>query len=413
MTLSQQSDSASATGTPRVLVVDDNDDKRFLLRSILDKNFTVLEADNGTSALTTIGAELPDVVLLDVLMPELDGFEVCRKMKADPRTAEIPVLFVSVLDPDQHGVEGLELGGEDFISWPVNASELVARIQARIRSYRPLNALRSVVEEQSRQLEEDRRREAAREFELEQARAVQQRFVTNLFPRGRGLQFAHCYRPSQMVGGDMFDVVAVDSDKIAIMMADVSGHGLPAALLTSVAKVLFRIGAERCAEPALLLRWLNRQISSYLATGEFLTIFLGLWNAKTQKFSFAGAGHPPAMLFTSDGLTVERLSVSPGIVGVMADGEFPQASVQLSAGQRIVCYTDGVTEATNRQEELLGEDRLARICARFSDVPIATLVEYAFREIDRFTADAPQRDDQAMLVLEVASSVPPLRRDDS
>jgi serine phosphatase RsbU (regulator of sigma subunit) len=96
----------------------------------------------------------------------------------------------------------------------------------------------------------------------------------------------------------------------------------------------------------------------------------------------------------------------------MADGEFPQASVQLSAGQRIVCYTDGVTEATNRQEELLGEDRLAGICARFSNVPITTLVEYAFREIDRFMADAPQRDDQAMLVLEVASSAPPPRRDD-
>jgi sigma-B regulation protein RsbU (phosphoserine phosphatase) len=412
MTFSQPPDRASAAGAPRVLVVDDNDDKRFLLKSILDKTFTVLEADNGTSALATIGAELPDVVLLDVLMPEIDGFEVCHRMKADPRTAEIPVLFVSVLDPDQHSVEGLELGGEDFISWPVNASELVARIHARIRSYRPLNALRSVVEEQSRQLEEDRRREAAREFELEQARAVQQRFVTNLFPRGRGLQFAHRYRPSQMVGGDMFDVVAVGSDKIAIMMADVSGHGLPAALLTSVAKVLFRIGAERCADPEILLRWLNRQISSYLATGEFLTVFLGLWNAKTRKFSYAGAGHPPAMLLSYDGRTVERLRVSPGIVGVMPDGEFPVASVQLSAGQRIVCYTDGVTEATNDQEELLGEDRLAEICASFSNVPIATLVENAFREIDRFMADAPQRDDQAMLVLEVASSAPPLQQFD-
>ena len=362
----------------------------------------VLDAGDGASALAAIDEEQPDVVLLDVLMPELDGFEVCRRMKANSRTAEIPVLFVSVLDPDQHVVEGLELGGEDFISWPVNASELVARIHARIRSYRPLSELRNVVEEQSRRLEEERRREAAREFELEQARAVQQRFVTNLFPHGRGLKFAHRYRPSQMVGGDMFDVVEVGNNEIAIMMADVSGHGLPAALLTSVAKVLFRTGVERCAEPGLLLRWLNRQISSYLATGEFLTVFLGLWNAKSQKFSYAGAGHPPAMLLTHDSRRVERLCVSPGIVGVMADGEFPASSIQLSAGQRIVCYTDGITEAMNDQEELLGEDRLAGICADFSNVPIATLVENAFREIDQFINDAPQRDDQAMLVLEVA-----------
>jgi sigma-B regulation protein RsbU (phosphoserine phosphatase) len=392
---------ASAGGAPRVLVVDDNDDKRFLLRSILGKNFTVLEAGDGATALTTIGEALPDVVLLDVLMPQLNGFEVCRRMKANPRTAEIPVLFVSVLDPDQHSVEGLQLGGEDFINWPVNASELVARIHARIRSYRPLTQLRNVVEVQSRQLEEDRRREAVTEFELEQARRVQQRFVTNSFPQGRGLAFAHEYRPSRMVGGDMFDVVAVDKNEIALMMADVSGHGLAAALLTSVAKVLFRTGAERCPEPAALMQWLNRQIFSYLATGEFLTMFLGLWNAKSRSFSYAGAGHPPALLFAPGAWLVDRLHVSTGIVGITPDEKYPAASVQLEPGQRIVCYTDGITEAMNGRELLFGEDGLARACMRWAGQPIEQMVDSLFREVDQFLAGEPQRDDQALLALEV------------
>lgn len=391
----------NANGAPQVLVVDDNDDKRFLLRRILDKSFSVLEADDGASALAIIGEALPDVVLLDVLMPKIDGFEVCRRMKADPRTAEIPVLFVSVLDPDQHVVEGLQLGGEDFISWPVDSTELLARIQARIRSYRPLNQLRTVVKEQSRQLEEDRRREAETEFELEQARRVQQRFVTNVFPQGRALSFGHRYRPSRMVGGDMFDVVAVGENEVAIMMADVSGHGLAAALLTSVAKVLFRTGAEQCHEPAKLLHWLNRQISSYLATGEFLTVFLGLWNADSHVFSYAGAGHPPALLFAPGNRSVERLNVSPGIVGIMPDGEFSAASVHLSAGQRIVCYTDGITEAMNGRSMLFGEEGLAGACARWVSLPIERMVENLFYEVDQFIAGEPQRDDQAMLALEV------------
>jgi serine phosphatase RsbU (regulator of sigma subunit) len=185
------------------------------------------------------------------------------------------------------------------------------------------------------------------------------------------------------------------------MMADVSGHGLAAALLTSVAKVLFRTGAEQCPEPAKLLRWLNRQISSYLATGEFLTVFLALWNAKTRYFSYAGAGHPPALLFAPGDRAVERLHVSPGIVGVMPDGEFPAGSVRLSPRQRIVCYTDGITEATNGREELFGEDGLAGACARWAGAPIAQMVENLFREVDRFLAGEPQRDDQAMLALEV------------
>ncbi|HEX2229451.1 MAG TPA: SpoIIE family protein phosphatase [Candidatus Binatia bacterium] len=401
MTLSQHSDDSKSASAASVLVVDDNHDKRFLLRRILDKTFTVLEADNGATALATIGEALPDVVLLDVLMPQIDGFEVCRRMKGDPRTAEIPVLFVSVLDPDQHVVEGLQLGGEDFISWPVNATELVARIQARIRSYRPLNQLRSVVKEQSRQLEEDRRREAETEFELEQAKRVQQRFVTTIFPQGRSLAFGHRYRPSRVVGGDMFDVVAVGEHEVAIMMADVSGHGLAAALLTSVAKVLFRIGAEQCREPAELLRWLNRQISSYLATGEFLTVFLGLWNAKSQLFSYAGAGHPPALLLTPANGSLDRLHVSPGIVGILRDGEFSSRSAQLSAGQRIVCYTDGITEAMNGRCILFGEDGLAAACARSAGVPIDQMVEKVFCELDQFVGSEPRRDDQAMLALEV------------
>jgi phosphoserine phosphatase RsbU/P len=264
-----------------------------------------------------------------------------------------------------------------------------------------LNQLRNVVEEQSRQLEEDRRREAVTEFELEQARRVQQRFVTNSFPQGRGLAFAHEYRPSRMVGGDMFDVVAVDKDEIALMMADVSGHGLAAALLTSVAKVLFRTGAEQCPEPAAMLQWLNRQIFSYLATGEFLTVFLGLWNAKSRCFSYAGAGHPPALLFSSGAWLVDRLHVSPGIVGITPDEIYPEASVQLQPGQRIVCYTDGITEATNGRDLLFGEDGLARACMRWAGEPIEQMVDNLFREVDQFLAGEPQRDDQALLALEV------------
>jgi serine phosphatase RsbU (regulator of sigma subunit) len=387
---------------PRVLVVDDNDDKRFLLRRILDKAFDVLEAVNGANALTVISKTLPDVVLLDVLMPEIDGFEVCRRMKADPLTSEIPVLFVSVLDPDQHVVEGLQLGGEDFISWPVDPTELVARIQARMRSYQPLSQLRSVVKEQSRQLEEDRRREAETEFELEQARLVQQRFVTNVFPCGRGLAFAHRYRPSRVVGGDMFDVVAVGQEHVAIMMADVSGHGLAAALLTSVAKVLFRIGAEQCPEPHNLLRWLNRQISSYLATGEFLTMFLGLWDANSRVFSYAGAGHPPALLVAPGIGVVKRLQVSPGIVGMIpVVDQYRSASVQLGRGHRIICYTDGIIEATNGHYMMFGEETLADACARLAGRPIEQMVEHVFREIDQFLVGESQRDDQAMLALEV------------
>jgi two-component system, sensor histidine kinase ChiS len=385
----------------KVLVVDDNADKRYLLSCILEANFQVMQAENGRKALMMIENDQPDVVLLDVLMPELDGFEVCRRMKANPKIAEIPVLFVTVLNHDETRVEGLELGAEDFISWPVNPSELVARVNARVRSSRPLNQLRSVLEEQSRLLEEERQREAATQYELEQARLVQQRFVTNVLPHDRGLEFANRYRPSRQVGGDIFDVVPVNSCELAMLMADISGHGVPAALLTSVTKVLFRTGVEQCSEPAKFVRWLNRQISAYLAVGEFLTVFVGWWNSKTHTFAYAGAGHPPALLVTPGGKQIERLHVSQGIVGIMPDNNFHQRNVELHCGDRLVFYTDGVTEAINSEQELFGEERLAEACTRYAAVPLETMVESVFAELDAYLNGEPQNDDQALLALEV------------
>lgn len=389
-------------GLSTVLIVDDHQDKRHLLACILQKNnFSVLEAENGRIALSMLEKLQPDVVLLDVLMPELDGFEVCRRIKRHPKIAEIPVLFVTVLDHDQNRVEGLELGGEDFINWPISASELVARINARIRSQRPLHELRTVVQEQNRLLDEERQREAAREYELEQARLVQQRFIAGLFPEERGLKFASCYRPSCQVGGDLFDVVPFNTFEMAILVGDVSGHGVPAALLTSVVKVLFRTGVEQCECPATLLRWLNRQVRAYFATGEFLTVFLGVWNSQTRVFSYAGAGHPPALIVSPDSDSVERLHVSEGIVGIMPDQQVPRATIRLHPGHRLICYTDGITEAMNGQEDLFGEDRLADICARSRRMPVDVMVQKVFAQLDQFSQGEPQRDDQALLAMEV------------
>jgi serine phosphatase RsbU (regulator of sigma subunit) len=388
-------------GRSRVLIVDDNDDKRELLACIVRRHFDVFEARDGFEALARVESTSPDVILLDVLMPGINGFEVCRRLKADPASAEIPVLFVTVLDQDQNRIDGLELGGEDFINWPVNSSELVARINARIRSSRPLNQLRGVVKKQNLVIETDRQDKAATEYELAQARLVQQRFMTTVFPQGRGLTFAHRYRPSRQVGGDLFDIVPVNEHEIALLMADVSGHGMPAALITSVAKVLFRTGVEQCHGPAAMVRWLNRQIAAYLATGEFLTVFVGWWNGKNRLFSYAGAGHPPALLVGPDAGEVERLHVGQGIVGILPDSHFPEQTTELHPGQRLALYTDGITEAMNAQQELFGEERLADTFGRAANLPLQSMVEHVFEAVDGFLAGAPQTDDQALLAMEV------------
>ena len=297
----------------------------------------------------------------------------------------------------------MRIGGDDYITWPLNAKELIARVDARIRSRRPVVNLRRSLERQVHLLKEERRDKEETNFELERARFIQQRFLPTEFPEGRGVVFADNYRPSRKVGGDFYDVMPVNAGEIFLIVADVSGHGVPAAMLTGLLKVLFRNGVKDHGDPEKLLQWLNTEIARYLSTGEFLTAFVGLWKATGRRFQFAGAGHPPALLIASDGAKVDRLNVSPGVVGVMMKGEFSQREIVLEPGQRLVCYTDGITEAMNRNQTLFGEDRLADICARAFDRPLSEMVRIVFREIDEFSDGASQQDDQAVLAVEVVA----------
>ena len=186
-------------------------------------------------------------------------------------------------------------------------------------------------------------------------------------------------------------------------MADVSGHGVPAAMLTGLIKVLFRTGIKDYGDPKALLQWFNNEIARYLSTGEFLTMFVGLWKASGRCLQYAGAGHPPALLIASDGTKVDRLYVSEGVVGVIMEKEFVQKEIVIEVGQRLVCYTDGITETMSCEQALFGEDRLADLCARAMRGPLSEMVRIVFQEIAQFSAGAFQQDDQALLVMEVVA----------
>jgi two-component system sensor histidine kinase ChiS len=388
----------------KVLIIDDNKDKRELLAFILRRqDLIVMEADSGQKALKLVRKIKPDIILLDILMPGMNGYDVCSNLKSDPNLADVPVLFVTVLDQDQSRIKGLRMGGDDFITWPLNANELIARVNARIRSHRPIVNLRRTVQQQASLLQEERRDKEETSFELERARLIQQRLLSVEFPDGFGVAFSEYCRPSRKVGGDFYDVMPANAGEIFVIMADVSGHGIPAAMLTGLLKVLFRTGVQDHGEPGRFLQWLNTEIARYLSAGEFLTAFVGLWKASGRRFRFAGAGHPPALLIASDGTQVDRLNVPEGVVGVTMERNFTQKEIVLSLGQRLVCYTDGITEAMNRNQTLFGEDRLANVCAHAMDHPLSEMVRIVFKEVDQFSDGTSQQDDQAVLAMEVVA----------
>jgi len=217
-----------------ILFVGDDPTALGMLSDFLEcRGMDVDVLDGGRSLIRYMKQDMPSLIVLRDGAPNVQATAVLQTLHNAGH--DTPVIVIGNPKDAVDAIICLELGAEDFISWPVNPSELVARIRARVRSSRPLTELRTVLEKQNRQIEVNRQNEAATQYELEQARLVQQRFVTNVFPEGRGLEFANRYRPSRHVGGDLFDVVAVNSGEVALLMADISGHGVPAGYINQSA----------------------------------------------------------------------------------------------------------------------------------------------------------------------------------
>jgi PAS domain S-box-containing protein len=262
---------------------------------------------------------------------------------------------------------------------------------------------RKLEDELRRLLAEARRRDAETQAELEKARRIQERFFPHAYPRNGGLSFAGHWRPSRRIGGDFFDAGPTAGGRLAMMIADISGHGVPAALLTGIAKALFRSGLESDRSPSSLLRWLNGKFTAYLTPSEFLTMFVAIWHPDTRVLAWSRAGHTPALVLSADAMRVSRLQAGGAPLGVLPHPEFPEMSVTLAPGDRLLMYTDGITEAQNPDQELFGEARLARVFAAAAGVSLHTMTRMILDEVDRFAGAAIHADDQALLAVEVES----------
>ena len=213
----------SSSPAPTILIVDDTPVNVLFLQNVLDgEGFRTITAADGASARELSRAEVPDLILLDVMMPGESGFETCSKLKSDPKTADIPVIFLSALDDVKSKVSGLKIGGVDYVSKPVHGEEVLARVRVHLR-----------IRENNRAMA---RQHQAR---MEELRDAQQAILVR--PEDcPDASFAVFYQPMEAAGGDFYDVLPLDSGVFGYFVADVSGHGVSAAFLTSAIKALLR-----------------------------------------------------------------------------------------------------------------------------------------------------------------------------
>ena len=344
------------TSRAQILVVDDDAVSRKILAQLLaSAGYQCRECEDGTQALELMRAKQPSLLLLDFDMPGLNGAEVLKSLRSDsdPAIAQIPTIMLTGHGSEESEVRCLQAGADDFVTKPVNAAVLRARIETQLR----LRSMRRQLERQNDELEEWRRN---LERDLAAAQLTQQSLIPQKPPTIAGWEVATWYRPVIQVGGDIYGWLHMKDGRILFWIADGTGHGAAAALLTTLAKLLFHHGSVEHDGPATVMQAVNNDFRSIFGARSFMTAMCVAVDPATGRATVVGAGHPPVLIAHHSGGTESIASVAPPL-GLIEHPEFTETIVDLDSGDAFLLYTDGLFGAAKGERLRLTPERLERM----------------------------------------------------
>jgi len=371
----------------RILLVDDAKVNLDILVEGLKSDHKLSLAMNGETALQTAARTPPDLVLLDIVMPGLDGYEVCRRMRQMPETAEVPIMFLSSLEEVKNKTLGFEAGANDYLTKPFDMLE----VKARVRSLLKAKAYSDAVKEQIAS-------------ELRFASEIQMGMLPHDFTaveRDYGVQFGAVLAPAREVGGDLYGVCAAGPERLVVFLGDVSGKGIPASMFMVRAISLARLLAREIAKPEQILARLNDELAADNPSGMFVTFLCAVFEPKTGRLTLANAGHCRPVLRPAGGPPRWAMDNLGTALGFEPGLEFERTELTLHPGDALILYSDGVTEAFNPQEELYGNDRLLVDASGFNGSSAPAITAGLLEKVRAFAAGAPQSDDIAIMTLQV------------
>ena len=374
-----------------VVVVDDDITNLKMAGRILSKNnMRVTALKSGTALLDYIKTNKPDLILLDIKMPGLDGFETMKRLQQQMNPSEkIPVIFLTADDSQDAETHGLALGAMDFIKKPFIPDVLVLRVRHTIDLVRL-----------QRNLEQENERIRS---ELAMASRIQSAMLPGIFPAFPERKEFDIYAsmdPVRGVGGDFFDFFFIDRDRLCLLIADVSGKGIPAALFMMASKIILADNAKSGKSPAQILQDTNEAICANNPEEMFVTVWLGILDISTGLLTTANAGHEYPALMHADGqfeLFRDRHGL---VVGGMPGVKYHEHSLQMYPGSKLFVYTDGVPEATDAENALFGTARMLQALNAHTNEAPKQILHGVRQAVNEFVSNMEQFDDLTMMCLE-------------
>jgi sigma-B regulation protein RsbU (phosphoserine phosphatase) len=385
------------SGTAALLIVDDNEDNRYTLTRRLNRegydNLTT--ANNGREALDLLHSKPFDLVLLDIMMPDLNGYEVLEQMKVNAKLRDVPVIMISALSEIDSVIRCIELGAEDYLSKPFNPTLLRARVGATLEKKRLRDEVRASL--------------ARLEDEMESARKLQLGMLPQLFPVRTAEQPIDVYasmEPAREVGGDLYDCFYASERLFCFLVGDVSGKGASAAMFMARTRSLVRMAVDLTRQsgsevlsPAFIAEAVNRELCQNNDDRMFVTVFLGLLDTSSGVLVYINAGHPAPHVLHASG-QIEQIAGKLGMpLGVRSKIEYHSEKISLQPGDTVFVVSDGVVEAMDIAGTFYTIDRLNAVLHDASKLCATELVRKVVEDVNVFIGTAPKADDVTALAL--------------
>lgn len=376
-------------GKRLLLLVDDDPTNIKVVHAILEEDYEIRVATNGAKALDLAKAKpTPALIMLDVVMPEMDGYEVCGQLKASPETRDIPVIFLTAKSEVADEIRGFKVGAVDYIHKPFSPPIVMSRIRTHL-------LLRESRQQLALQL-------ANINSELEMAREIQLAILPSEIPKMKGLEIAARYLPMASVAGDFYDFIIVDERHVGILAADVTGHGLPAALIASMLQVSLAAHSAHVSDPGLVLAGLNRALCGKFKR-HFVTAAYIFVDMEMNSISYAGAGHPPLLMWRTLTGSTSEVEENGLVLGHFPDETYSVAHLPVEPGDKAVVYTDGILESKNPSEEMFGVDRFKQFLDSNHTLGADQFVDSLLEELARWSGHPTghgQQDDITVLTID-------------
>ncbi|HEY44109.1 MAG TPA: SpoIIE family protein phosphatase [Anaerolineae bacterium] len=385
----------------RILIVDDEPlNLDYLEQELEDLGYEVLSARNGQEALEFVEAEAPDMILLDIMMPMMDGFEVLSRLKAEQHWRDIPVVVISALSDMDNVVKGIELGAEDYLPKPFDPILLQARIRAGLEKKRLRDLERLYLK--------------ALERELEIGREIQADFLPDEIPQPEGWEIATYFKAAREVAGDFYDVFRLPEGRVGLIVGDVCDKGVGAALYMALFRSLLRItsnmpaytnspehrGVENDRVSVLKnsIELTNRYICDVHRSAMFASLFFGVLDPGSALLSYVNAGLEPPLILRHGKMLSELMPTSP-VVGCIEEMDFDVGETRLEPDDLLLLYTDGVTDAQNANGEAFERERILSLVEEQTTSAVS-LLNHIVSNVQAFIGETPQFDDITLMAIQ-------------